>query len=190
MNAPLIALNVPHSHKLTVEEFIILDNNGMFESFSKSELIDGEIVCLNAQFSRHAQVKSLLLTDLNIALRTLASDLQAWAEVSVHLSDHSLPEPDIVVTRFRGTGAVPHASVALLVEVADTTLQNDMGRKAALYAMAGIPEYWVADVEGRVIHQTWGPSGEAYAKRRTVAFGAEIAAATLTGVSVETGRLG
>jgi Uma2 family endonuclease len=45
--------------------------------------------------------------------------------------------------------------ILLAVEVADTTLGFDLTTKAALYARAGIPEYWVLDVNGRrmIVHR-------------------------------------
>ena len=36
-----------------------------------------------------------------------------------------------------------------MVEVADSSLYFDLTKKAGLYARAGIPEYWVANVNGR-----------------------------------------
>jgi Uma2 family endonuclease len=145
---------------------------------------------MNAQHSRHARTKTMLAVELNIVLRAISSDLEAWCEPSTRVSDHSLPEPDIVLTSHRGEGVVPLESVALIVEVSDTTLGIEIGRKLGIYAGAGVPEYWVADVEGHVIHEMWGPVGNAYAERRAHAFGADVAMATLAGVSVATGRLG
>ena len=42
-----------------------------------------------------------------------------------------------------------------MVELADTTLSFDLAVKAALYARAGIVEYWVLDLAGRrlVVHR-------------------------------------
>lgn len=40
----------------------------------------------------------------------------------------------------------------LLVEVADTTLDTDMTEKAELYAVVGVPEYWLVDLNARVLH--------------------------------------
>jgi Uma2 family endonuclease len=69
------------------------------------------------------------------------------------------------------------------------SLKIDLGQKAAAYAAAGIPEYWVADANGRVIHQLCAPVGEAYAERREVAFGEMVEAVTIKGLRVETGGL-
>jgi Uma2 family endonuclease len=57
--------------------------------------------------------------------------------------------PDIAVIR-GAPGAVVHPTAAdLVVEVADSSLNADLSTKAELYATAGIPEYWVLDVDGR-----------------------------------------
>lgn len=81
---------------------------------------------------------------------------------------------------------LPLEAVKLLVEVADSTLAQDMGLKAALYAGAGVPEYWIADVNARTIHQMWLPGAEGFGERREVAFGERVEAATIEGLAVET----
>jgi Uma2 family endonuclease len=126
---------------------------------------------------------------LRRALEEMGSALSALSEVSLGLSDFDMPQPDITLTSEPlGEGPVPLASVALLVEIADASLQIDLTRKAAVYARHGIAEYWVADVNGRVIHQMWAPAGEAYAERREVAFGEVVEAVTVAGLKVGTER--
>ncbi len=55
-------------------------------------------------------------------------------------------------------------------EVADTTLEQDLGRKLRDYATAGIPVYWVVDVNAQVVHVMTQPSGGDY-KRNVLRFG-------------------
>ena len=189
MNAPMIASNVPHPARLRVEDFLMLCDAGVFDDYSKSELIEGEIIVLNSQYSRHARAKSNLLVELALVLRTMETELRAISEVSVHLSEDSLPEPDIVLTNYKGMKAVPLDTVALIVEVSDTTLETDLGRKAALYARVGVPEYWVIDVEGNraLLHMT--PGAEGYAEQVYVPFGEMLISRTIDGLSVGTGGL-
>ena len=40
-------------------------------------------------------------------------------------------------------------SALLVVEVADTTLDYDRGRKASLYASAGIADYWIVNLRDK-----------------------------------------
>jgi Uma2 family endonuclease len=52
--------------------------------------------------------------------------------------------------------------IQLLVEIADSTLTFDLTVKAALYARAGIVEYWVLDVAGRRLICHRGPISGSY----------------------------
>ncbi|HEY0791506.1 MAG TPA: Uma2 family endonuclease [Chthoniobacterales bacterium] len=47
------------------------------------------------------------------------------------------------------------------VEIADSTLRRDLGFKASLYERAGIPEYWVVDVQHACLH-VFALTGRAY----------------------------
>jgi Uma2 family endonuclease len=173
--------------RFTAEQFLALCDQGMFQDYAKVELIDGEIVVMNAQHSRHARVKTRLAIRLGNALAELGSPLEPQVEASVRLSDGSMPEPDIVLTSFRGAGVVPVESVALVIEVSDTTLDTDLGRKADLYADAGIREYWVIDLnENRVLmHANPREDGSGYDGQLDVPFGDALCAATVEGLAVE-----
>lgn len=189
MHAPIprettkFAFNVGH--------FNLLKSSGSFDDFAKSELIEGELFVVNAQFRRHWWVRRQLVRAFDSALADFGNTLVAADECNVQLSEDSMPQLDIALTTEPfGDGPLPLASIKLIVEIADSTLENDLGRKLALYASHGIPEYWVVDVEGRVIHKMWEPAGEGYAERREFGFGAVVEAATVAGVSVATERLG
>ena len=76
------------------------------------------------------------------------------------------PEPDIIVLgrdlALFSAGRPRPQDLLLVVEVADTTLGFDLTTKAALYARAGILEYWVLDISGRrmIVHRD--PQGGRY----------------------------
>lgn len=189
MNAPLDAANVPHPARLRVEDFVLLCEHGAFDGYAKSELIEGEIICMNAQYSRHARAKSDLALELALCLRAIGSPLKAIVEVAITLSPDSMPEPDIVLTSYRGDGPVPLGTVALVVEVSDTTLANDLGRKAVLYARAGVPEYWVVDLnEDRCLLHV-SPGADGYGEQIDVPFGETLVAGTIEGLAVESRAL-
>jgi Uma2 family endonuclease len=65
--------------------------------------------------------------------------------------------------------------VPLVIEVSDTSLQYDRTVKLRLYARAGIPEYWIADVNTDTVEVYRSPSGERYANRQVLAHGESIA---------------
>jgi Uma2 family endonuclease len=90
---------------------------------------------------------------------------EAPIDVAPEDNPTSEPEPDIIVlTRdlsvIPSTGHPRPQDLSLVVEVADTTLHFDLTTfdlttRAALYARAGIVEYWVLDVTGKrlIVHR-------------------------------------
>lgn len=172
--------------KLQASDYRMLCDSGAFVGFGKTELIDGKVFELSPQYRRHGFIKDELAYRLRRALEELQSPLHVATEQSVAIALHTEPQPDIILTTEpRGDGPIPLGSVALIVEVADSTLAFDLNEKAAQYAAAGIAEYWVADVEGKVIHQLWAPKGDAYAQRREVVFGELIEAVTVVGLGLQ-----
>jgi Uma2 family endonuclease len=152
-------------------------------------VIEREIVVMNAQYSRHARVKTRLANRLANALAAQNSPFEPQVQVSVRMSDGSLPEPDIVLTSYRGPGVVPVETVALVVEVSDRTLEIDLGRKADLYAAAGVPEYWVIDLnENRALLHELLQDGN-YAGQLDVLLGQTLRCESIEGLAVETDGL-
>lgn len=189
MNAPVRPAAEPELLRLRVDDFLLLADHGAFDDYSKTELIDGVIYFMDAQHSRHARIKSRLAFELGLKVREIGSDLEVISEVTVRVADDSAPEPDIVLTRFRGDRDVPGDTVALAVEVAETTLGIDLGRKAMLYAAAAIPEYWVVDLNGGrvLIHHEARLDG--YVRRDEVALGERLRSATLDWLTIDTAVL-
>ncbi|MES2095445.1 MAG: Uma2 family endonuclease [Pseudomonadota bacterium] len=192
MNVPqaIDTSNVPRRHLLTQQEYRLLDESGAFDRYAKTELIEGQVFAVNAQFAKHARTHTALFRALAAACDHRTDGLQAWIEASVALGEHSMPQPDIVVaSSLPEKGPVPLDAISMVVEIADTSLDYDLTTKARLYAEAGVAEYWAVDVNARVIHQFWAPTGETFGERRETAFGEPIVAATIAGLSVETASL-
>lgn len=173
--------------KLTARDFWTLAEAGAFEGFAKTELIEGEIWVVNSVWAWHARTTAYFTMELGIALRALKSDLVVYTSGSVDMSDDSVPEPDVSVgiDHSERTG-LPLDKLALAVEVSDSTLANDLGRKARLYARCGVREYWVVDAKGGVTHQMWAPAGDAYTEWCEVPFGETLTSATIEGLAVPT----
>jgi Uma2 family endonuclease len=61
---------------------------------------------------------------------------------------------------------LPEATdILLLIEVSDSSLALDQGRKLEVYAENGIPEYWIVDVGGKRVVTYLEPVGQGYARR-------------------------
>jgi Uma2 family endonuclease len=61
--------------------------------------------------------------------------------------------------------------VLLLIEVSDSTLRYDLGRRASLYAASRIPEYWVVDLQSNRVWRHRAPRGERYTEVDEIAAG-------------------
>jgi Uma2 family endonuclease len=190
MNAPTLSLA-----RFTTAEFEQMARTGAFGS-RRVELRRGLMVEMSAQHVPHTRVKPrvkhrLTLT-LEAALKGSESGFSLLPEVSVDFGADFEPIPDIVIWDETAvvdqTGPIPGAAVKLVVEVADSTLPEDLGDKLAEYAAAALPEYWVADVKnGRVLRHA-EPVGETYARCDVALFGEIISALTFP-LAVDTSTL-
>ncbi|BAU14560.1 hypothetical protein LEP3755_51090 [Leptolyngbya sp. NIES-3755] len=95
----------------------------------------------------------------------------------ITLSD-SEPEPDVVIVRGTTQDYLdrhPTAQdIALVIEVADSTLDRDRTSKKRLYARAGIPIYWIINLVDRSIEIYTQPENEDYQQQTTVTEGIEV----------------
>lgn len=184
-------LNVPRTIKLTIEQFLMLEEAGAFEDYTKTELIEGAIYGMNAQYVAHAVAKSRLARRLGNALEAIGSRLDAVIEGTVAMPPHSAPEPDIALAEVTPGERVfiPLDMVALVVEVSDASISFDLAEKLEMYARHRVPEYWVLDLTTGTLHQLWSPSEGGYAEARSLEIGGSIESATIAGLRVETDGL-
>jgi Uma2 family endonuclease len=152
---------VPTPRRFTVDEYTRMLEIGLFGHNPHIELLDGEILNMAAQGDPHIECIMRLSHELVLSG---GNDFYVSQQSGVRLSPYSRPEPDIaLVPRDRYTGGAPRAeAVALIVEVAETTLAYDRGRKLAAYAAAGIPEYWVVNLRRREVEVYREPDGSAF----------------------------
>jgi Uma2 family endonuclease len=154
----------PGRKRWTRKECDWLRENGLLTG--RYELIDGEIINKMGQKPPHAYVITALFTWLTGLFGAAYVRIQSTIDVSASSPQYDEPEPDAAVTAQPYTAyAEQHPGpidLLLLAEVSDTTLRFDRVAKAALYARAGIGEYWVVDVNGRQIFVHREPSPEGY----------------------------
>jgi Uma2 family endonuclease len=142
---------VPPRKRWTREQCTELEASGLFEK-ERLELIDGELISKMGKNRPHVNAAMLMLFWL---AETFGKQfINAEAPIDVNPGDNSLnePEPDLIVLNRECItfSANPQPQdIHLLVEISDSTLSFDLTVKAALYARAGIVEYWVLDVAGR-----------------------------------------
>ncbi|HHQ41124.1 MAG TPA: Uma2 family endonuclease [Chromatiales bacterium] len=144
---------------------------GVFAPEARLELVDGEIVEMTPQGSRHSSAVRLV----EEALRRAFPPGQGWdvrVQMPLALDEASEPEPDVAVVRGGPRDYVEAhpgpADTLLVVEVAEATLRWDLETKAPLYGRAGIPECWVLDLPGRRLHVMRGPAPAGWREARTL----------------------
>lgn len=182
LSAPLL--------RVTAGQLEAMAARGALAGLPRIELRDGVLCQVNPQYRPHLLAKSAVYDALRDALRALGSPLGVASEGSVRVGEREVPMPDVFVWEVhRGDGPVPVEHIRLVVEVSDTTLEDDVGRKRQIYAAGGIPEYWVIDLSGHVVRQYWAPEDSSYARETVVPFGGRLSSATLSGLNIETTAL-
>lgn len=140
-----------------------LENAGLLKG--RYELIDGEIIVKMGQNPPHAMAVMRVIAYL---LRFFHDDnLRTQATMEIRPEDRfaNRPEPDVAALR-EITEAVPTGEdIVLAVAVSDSTQADDLGRKVGLYARAGVAEYWVLDLQRRVLITFRTPQGEEWQAR-------------------------
>lgn len=139
---------------LTRHELNTLDGAGMIEERDGYylELLDGVMIWTARETGPdHASCSRRLLRMLFDAIPADRGEIAV--ENPLGISDLSQPQPDVFVIAPHGDYRADHPTTALLViEVSVSSRYKDLGRKAFLYASAGIADYWVVDlVAGSVI---------------------------------------
>lgn len=170
--------------KLRIEDYELLAEAGAF-AMQRVELIEGVVVTVNSEHLPHTRLKNELMFRLRLVLRDRDMAWDAFVEASLALPPYNMPDADIVVADAQATGTyLEAADIAIVIEVSASSLRADLSVKKRLYAEHGIPEYWVADVSGRQVHQFWTPKDGDYRATRTVPLADDIHSVTLPTLTV------
>ena len=158
---------------ITVEAFDRIIAAGIIDADARVELIDGEMVPLAPAHLPHARACMRIAAAL---MGAVPPDLEVVDQVSVRLSPTSEFMPDLaVVRRTAGDGVLLPRDVALLVEVAGSSIRRDRQLKPPIYAAAGIPHLWVVDLTARVTAVFAAPVGGRWQAEDEVPFSAPLA---------------
>ena len=153
--------------RFTVAEVEAMVAAGVMEEDERVELIGGELVPMSPKGRRHEAVKIALVDRW---VRARPDDCVVAQETTFRLSEDTYLEPDVVVfPRASGIGGLTAANALLVVEIADSSLRYDMGRKAALYASFGLRELWVIDAVALTARVFDNPAPDGYREARDAA---------------------
>ena len=138
------------TRRWTRKEYDRLIEIGFFHEDEPIELIGGHLLVTEPKGTPHTTALELTAEALRGAFGS------GWAvrtQEPVALDDESEPEPDVVVVPggHRDYLAEHPARPALVVEVADSSLVFDRRYKGSVYARAGLSDYWIVNLVGRVL---------------------------------------
>ena len=157
---------MPARRRFTVDEYCAMAEAGILAEDERVELLDGEIIVMPPIGEPHEDGTDRLEDSLKENLRGRA---RVRVQQSIRLNDDSLPQPDIAVVRLRDDyhrERPTPADVFLLIELADSSLEQDRTAKLPRYAAAGIPEVWIVNLPARQVEAYADPVGGAYQSRR------------------------
>lgn len=173
MSAPA-ALTEPHAPaadhpalqrlRFTPEMFHQLGALGLLDDAHKYELLQGDIYPMPPEGPEHSTERTRLM------YRFVQRASDAWhvrIEAPLRLGD-SEPIPDVAIVqgRIEDYEAQHPTSALLVIEIAHTSLPKDRTLKLQLYAQAGIPEYWIVNLQERRLEVYREPAGDYYKSTR------------------------
>ncbi len=151
--------------RFTAKEYERMIDAGILQEGEPVELLDGLVVQKMPKKPPHRVATGLTRRALESLLP------KGWyvdAQEPIHAPDFpgragNVPEPDIAVIRGKTEDYLddhpPADAVALIVEVADSSLRRDRGLKKQIYAHGRIPEYWILNLAEQQLEIYQRPSG-------------------------------
>ena len=162
-NFMAIDSEAPHTHRLTVEQYHKMICAEVFDEDKHVELLEGELIEMSPQHFPHKNCLRELTGIMHGAGAELGTVL---VQLGVKVSEHSEPEPDLVLLRpparqYRSR-EWSNEDVLLMVEAGEGSRRYDRERKMPVYARAGIPELWLIDLVDELVHIYRRPENGVY----------------------------
>lgn len=157
-------------HRFSVAEYHRMIQMGFLTEDHRVELLEGVIVDKMPHNPPHDGTITRIQRQL---ARQLSEDWLIRVQCAI-TTRHSEPEPDLaVVKNLEDVYFTRHPGpqdIALLIEVSDSTLEDDRQDKGQIYARARIPVYWIVNLNDRQVEVYTEPKGgkEPAYRRRTV----------------------
>jgi Uma2 family endonuclease len=175
--------------RFTIEEYHRMGEAGVFGPQERVELIRGVIREMSPKGKRHSDAVALAN---EIFVIRLAGRARVFVQDVLRKAGwHSEPEPDLIVAsnpdpRAYGT---ERSDTLLVIEVADTSLQYDRETKAALYAEAGVPEYWILNLNENLLEIHRRPAGSGYRVTMVLKASERVAPLAFPDLEIQVGDL-
>jgi len=131
---------------------------------NRYEVVDGELLVTPSPSARHQRAAQLLSMPLYEYVRAHRIGEAPQSPADFELDPHGMVQPDVFVQGLvdgRPTdGWNSGAPLLLAIEVlSPSTARADRITKRLRFQRAGIPEYWIVDIDARTIER-WRPEDE------------------------------
>lgn len=163
-------LNTDELYRLSVDQYHSLISNSALTEDDPVELVDGLLVL---KFPKNPLHEAIIAIVLDLLMSNLPTGWSRRAQGSITL-ENSEPEPDVAV--FRGTHRdyttrhLGPADLALVLEVADSSLHRDRTDELAIYGRANIPTYIILNLTTQTLelHTQPDPQSSRYRTLQTL----------------------
>ncbi|MDQ2687642.1 MAG: Uma2 family endonuclease [Armatimonadota bacterium] len=174
-----------HSRLWNRDEYHRLADTSILGADERLELLEGEIIENVTNNPPQATAVGKTVDEIR---RVFAAGFIVREQHPLDVSLCSEPEPDVLVAPGKRDDYADHhptpAEAVLVVEVSDTSLRTDRGRKTGIYAKAGCPEYWIVNVTHRQLEVHRSPSAFGYADVQIYATGQTVSPLAASDVSI------
>ena len=171
--------------RFTVEEYYAMAEVGILAPDERVELLAGEIFTMAPIGSKHAYCVTQFAEAF---FEALGRRITLRVQNPIRLAQGNEPEPDIAVLFRKGDGYVSEhpgpEDVILLIEVADSSVGFDRRNKLPMYAMHGIPEVWLSDINARSVEVYDDPMAGGYERMRVFGPGDTLSPAAFPDVAI------
>jgi Uma2 family endonuclease len=153
---------LPRLYRLTVSQYDRMIRCGIIGEKDRIELIEELLVTRMAKNPPHVVAGKKGLRTLD---RILPPGWHVAKVDPIVASDWSKPEPDLSIVRGQPedylSRDVMAADVALVIEIAESSLSTDRTEMMRVYAASGIPVYWIVNlIDAQVeVYTVPGPAG-------------------------------
>ncbi len=143
---PVVPVEGVPLRRFTLDEYHELIKIGFFDEDERVELLEGFLVSMSPNYPPH--IRTVIRLQRVFATFLTRDDLEIRVQGPVSVPEMMTePEPDLVISRESGSDFEERhpypGDILLLMEVSDSSLAYDRTRKGAIYAQAGIAEYWI-----------------------------------------------
>lgn len=170
----------PARKLFTVAEYHQMIESGFFKEDDRFELVSGEIVEISPIGPRHAAQVDRLTDILPPKLKGKA---KLRVQSPIELTDYSEPQPDLALLKprddFYASAHPTPADALVIIEVADSTVENDRRNKIPAYAFAGVREVWLIDLVNDRIEVHSNPFKGVYQEVRIIQRGQNVISPSL-----------